>query len=212
MMISDQLLFLMAGLAARKLPGDSDVVRELQRLLGKDPFFKKLKPLKLDLDWLESWLKGMAKVLKYPLLIVLGLAVLVGLYFLVRSFSPYVRAKSAPTRPEGRPAKPGEKALPPNHFLSLYRRALEESGAGQYRTAVISLHKATVEYLLTQVIAIASHKKYTNNDLKRKLTGNALYQPFCAIANLAEIAGFSTVEITQSHFDRALEAFESAFL
>lgn len=212
MIIPDKLLFLIAGLAAEKPPGDQDVVRELQRLLGSDPFFKKPKPLKLNLDWLDSWLKGLAKVLQYPLLIVLGLAVLVGLVFLIRSFVPYMQGKSAQTRPEGGPVPQSGKTPPPNRFLLLYQRALEESGAGQYRPAMISLHKATVEYLLTRVIIMAPSKKYTNNDLKRKLAGNALYQPFCTITNLAEIAGFSTMEVTQAHFNRALEAFESAFL
>jgi hypothetical protein len=201
-------------MVAGELPGDREVIRELHKMLGKDPFFKKMKPisLKLNLDWLNHFLQKIANLFHYPLLIILGIAVLVGLYFLIRSLIPYVQGNSSQNRPVSQTTEP-EKDLPPNHFLVFYRRALEQSQVGEYRQALISLHKATVEYLLAKVVITSPHKKFTNNDLKRKLYDNhLLYQPFCIITGYAEIAGFSTIEVGPGDFSHALEAFESSFL
>lgn len=200
-------------LAVGKLPGDKDVLRELHKIIGKDPIFKEpTRSMTLDIDWLNSALKNIAKVLHDPLLITLGIAALLGLYFLIRAILPYVQGKSLPGRAP-RQLSHHEKELPPNHFLTLYQLALEQSQAEQYRQALISLHKATVEYLLTKVIIAAPQKKYTNNDLKRKLFDDkTLYQPFCIITGYAEIAGFSTMEINPADFSRALEIFETFFL
>ena len=211
-MILAYVLGVAAERVAQKLPGDKDVVRELNRLLAKDSFFKKPRPLKINLDWLESWINNAAKVLKFPLLILLGLGVAIGLYFLIRALIPYIQGKANKPHHPAEGVRESEKALPPDHFLTLYRLAVDQSLKGQYRQAMISLHKATVEYVLIRVIIVSTHKKYTNNDLKRKLAGNTLYQPFCVITNLAEIAGFSTLDIGQSHFNQAREAFENAFL
>lgn len=200
-------------LAAGKLPGEREVLRELHKILREDPFFKvQNQPFTWDVEWLDSLLQNLARILHYPFLILLGIGVLLGLYFLIRSITPYIQAKSYHGQSSGQMSQTG-KALPPDHFLTLYRLALEESRAGQYRQALISLHKATVEYLLTKLIIVESHRKYTNNDLKHKLAGDkTLYQPFCIIAGYAEIAGFSTIEINQADFNRALETFETAFL
>lgn len=200
-------------LAAGKLPGDKDVLRELHKIIGKDPVFKEpTPPMTLNMDWLNSALKNIAKVLHEPLLIVLGIAALLGLYFLIRAIVPYVQGKS----PQGQSPVQlprSEKAQPPSHFLTLYRLALDQSRAEQYRQALISLHKATVEYLLTKTVIASAHKKYSNNDLKRKLYDNkTLYHPFCIITAYAEIAGFSTIEIHPADFSRALETFETSFL
>jgi hypothetical protein len=200
-------------LSAGKLPGEREVLRELHKILREDPLFKvQNQSFTWDSEWLDSLMKSLAQILHYPLLILLGIGVLLGLYFLIRSIAPYFQAKSFHGQSSGQLSAP-EKALPPNHFVTLYRRAQEESRAGQYRQALISLHKATVEYLLTKLIIAESNRKYTNNDLKRKLAGDkTLYQPFCIIAGYAEIAGFSAIEISQADFNRALETFESAFL
>jgi cation transport regulator ChaB len=199
--------------AAGKMPGDKDVLRELHKIIRKDFVFKEpTRPMTLNIDWLDSALKNIAQVLRDPLLIVLGIAVLTGLYFLIRAIAPYVHGKPLQRQTTAQlPQR--EKAPLPDHFQAFYRLALDQSQAGQYRQALISLHKATVEYLLAKVIITAPHKKYTNNDLRRKLSGNqTLYHPFCIITTYAEIAGFSTMEVTPADFNRVLETFESVFL
>ncbi|HEX3047173.1 MAG TPA: hypothetical protein VHY08_20635, partial [Bacillota bacterium] len=194
-------------------PGSRVVIRELHKILREDPFFK-TQNFFFSLDkikWLNAFFDFLAFLFHYPLLILLGIAVLFGLYFLIRSITPLVKSKSF----DGASSKQlisRNKALPPNHFLTLYQHSLDQARAGQYKPALISLHKATVEYLLTKIIITGSQKKYTNNDLKKRLGADqALYQPFCVITRYAEIAGFSAIDITPSDFQAALEAFEKAF-
>jgi hypothetical protein len=223
MSILDKLVFLVYLLpgslfgpyqpAAGKMPGDMEVLRELHKILRQDPFFREqARPVDWNIHWLSSVFENLAKILHYPLLLILGIAILLGLYFLIRAVSPYVQVKSFQGQPAGQLPASGT-GPPPDHFLALYRLALEQSRTEDYGQALISLHKATVEYLLTRIIAVSAYKKYTNNDLKRKLAGNqTYYQPFCIIAGYAEIAGFSTIGISREDFNRALETFETSFL
>jgi hypothetical protein len=201
-------------LSEAKPPGSQAVIQELHKILREDPFFR-TQNFFFSLDnikWLNEFFNFLAFILHYPLLILLGIAVLCGLYFLFRSIAPLVQGKSHNGASSGQFTS-RKKALPPNHFLTLYQQALDQARFGHYKPALISLHKATVEYLLTKVIITGPQKKYTNNDLKKKLgAGQALYQPFCIIAGYAEIAGFSAINITPEDFQIALEAFEKAFL
>jgi hypothetical protein len=216
MSINEQPLisaFFSHQLSGKQLPTNQEVIRELHKILREDPFFNTQNhPISLNIPWLNDFFNSLAKVLHYPLLIILLIAVLFGLYFLIRSITPYIQAKSLPGQPPKKSVN-GNKSMPANYYLTLYQQSLEQSQTKQYKKALISLHKATIEYVLTKTIVSASYKKYTNNDLKKKLLSNkTLYQPFCVITRYAEIAGFSNIEINQSDFNRALEIFEKFFL
>jgi hypothetical protein len=148
-----------------------------------------------------------------PLRILILVLVITGIYFLVKMLSPYVGKEINDAREfSGEPFRRRGKKVR-DIFGEFYRYAIEAYRVKHYREALIALHKATVEYLLTRVIISSSGTKYTNNDLKRKLKGDPrFYQPFADITRYAEIAGFSSGEITQSDFESVLETFEKTFM
>lgn len=200
------LLRLGAGALFRsRPPTDREVIRELHQILGTN------YP-----EWLDrinfDFLKTLFVATRRPALLLISGALLAGVWFLVRGLAPYFGADSDRFRPA--PGKPLKKTPPAAGSVALlFREALDQAGAGDYRRAIISLHKATIEYLINRVIPTASGKKYSNNDFKKKLQpGSTLYRPFALIADYAEIAAFSAAPVSRSDFQTVLETFEKNFL
>jgi hypothetical protein len=207
--------YLMAGVfafPARSAPSGPQVRRQLQRILASDPLFRQTPPFDWGRYLNEDLLNAIANFLRNPLLILITFAVVLVFYFVLRSLSPYLRSAGLIRGAERKaPARSG--ATVGDEFTVYYQQALREAAAGRYRTALIALHKATVVYVLSQTMIVAPGKKYTNNDLKRKLkTEQTLYYPFTLISQYAEIASFSRNEISQADFSQSLAAFEKYFL
>lgn len=196
-------------LAAGQAPTDAAVARELQHLLRTDPAFK-VEPF--SSRFLEDLYKFMARVMRDPVMITVAVAILAGLFFLVRKCLPYLE-HGALIRQFVPDAGETKAESQKDGFTAFYRQALDYSKTSDYRLALIALHKATVEYLSAKVMLLAPGKTYSNNDLKRRLQDHpTLAAPFALITHYAEIAGFSMREISQADFSRALEAFEQHFL
>ncbi|MGD9154423.1 MAG: hypothetical protein PVG90_02835 [Bacillota bacterium] len=209
-------LYLLAGVAA--LPGGPapaahEVRRQLHRILISDPLLRRAP----HFDWERylNWdlMNAVADFLRNPLLILTTLALIWIFCFVLRNLTPYLRGAGL-VGGAGRKAsaKSGVTAVG-DEFTACYHEALREAAAGRYRKALIALHKATVVYVLTQTMIIAPGKKYTNNDLKRKLAAKqTLYHPFALISQYAEIASFSRNEISRADFNQSLAVFEKYFL
>lgn len=189
-------------------PAKRDVIRELHRILNNDPNFSRPPAIHWRLPTRSYNLLG---ALREPWLIILVITILVVLYFLLKMASPYIQGRPQNDLSKKENLKKAKKR-PRQPYTELYRQALEESKAHHYREAIISLHKSTVEYLLNEAIMTKSHRKYSNNDLKRMLRNNGLFEPFCVITGHAEIAGFSAAELGAAHFKRVLDVFEQSFL
>lgn len=193
-------------------PTGHAVRRELQRILTTDPQFK-TKP---QFDWSQfnwDWVNTLAELLRKPLFIMLVLAIGVGVYFVVRRLTPYLQGMAGEGRTDS-DAAAAKETWGKNDFNSCYQQALDHAAAAEYRAAVIALHKATVAYLFNHALIVMDGKKYTNNDLKRKLAvaDQTLCQPFAMISARAEVAGFSDNEINPVDFNEALAVFEKYFL
>ncbi|NLY74455.1 MAG: hypothetical protein GX075_04055 [Firmicutes bacterium] len=199
------LLRLGAGVLFRsRTPTDREVIRKLHQILGT--YYPEWLD-RINFDFLKLFVAT-----RRPALLLISGVLLLGVWFLVRGLVPYLGADSDRFRTA--PGKPFKKTPPAADGVTLlFREALDQAGAGDYRRAIISLHKATIEYLINRVIPTASGKKYSNNDFKKKLqSGSTLYRPFALIADYAEIAAFSAAPVSRSDFQTVLEAFEKNFL
>lgn len=198
------LLFALDKLFRRQAPTSREVSRELHKILGDKPF-------ELP-EWLNFDLKALLNITRDPMAVIIIILSFLGLYLLFYSLRPYLRLESAHPGPDSKMMSKESKSTS-NNVAKLFEQSLNQAGNGEYGRAIISLHKATVEYLTTKKITSSTGKKYSNNDLKRILKKNSnLYQPFAIIARYAEIAGFSSIKLSQSEFDKTLETFKESFL
>ena len=209
------LFFFYAGvplLGKGEGPTSKAVRRELQRILSSDPLFKQERQFDWSrLDW--EWINTLADLIRYPLLILLLFGIGLGCYFLLLNLAPYLRGAAGEGVFNVNNAARRGREPEQNTLNTYYRQALAHAAAGQYREALVALHRATVDYLLTHIIVATPGKTYTNNDLKRRLADHqSLYQPFAFITTYAEIAEFSTNEIKPADFSQALLLFENHFL
>lgn len=198
------LLFALDKLFRRQAPTSREVSRELHKILGDKPF---------DLpEWLKFDLKGLLNLTRDPMAVVIIILSFLGLFWLFYSLRPYLRLESGyPGQDREMMSKESKGTL--NNVTKLFEQSLSQAGNGEYDRAIISLHIATVEYLMTKIITSSPNTKYSNNDLKRILRKNSnLYQPFALIAHYAEIAGFSSIKLNRPEFDKALETFKEYFL
>lgn len=195
-----------------KPPSSREVRRVLHQLLGDRPFPETPTPTQTgSQNVIHFSFSSLAGWFRNPLLIIIIIVFLVGLFFLITNLAPYIQ-NEAEYQQRNKKEMSSRKVNPTQSLLDvLYQQAIRQSQIGQHRQALISLHKATVEYLLTKVMIISPGKKYTNNDLKKKLRAQTLYQPFVLIANYAEIAGFSNAPIQEADFLKALKTFEVNF-
>ena len=193
-------------------PTDFQVGQELQKILGEITAKPENNLTRERTSLGGSGFNLLFYLLKYQLQIIVIIAFLVGVYFLVRSLSPYVRNESFRHQSfEEHTVKESKRRS--NPLIALYQLALEQFEKGDYRQALISLQKATIESLLNNVIIITSGREYTNNDLKRRLKDHpSLYKHFTTITNYAEIAGFSSADISKSDFILARDLFDENFL
>lgn len=185
-------------------PTSLEVSRELHKILG-DNLFKFLDRINFDI-------KSLFVMTRDPVMVLIIISLVIGGYFLFCGLAPYIRNESI-QHDSFSDSTLRKSNSASNNIIMFFQQALSQSGAGDYRQAIISLHKATVEYLTTKVITSSSGKKYSNNDFKKKLKKDSnLYHPFVLIANCAEIAGFSSAAVSQSDFTKAMETFEKHFL
>jgi hypothetical protein len=206
------MAFLFLGpLTAGNPPSNPEVTRELQRILSEPPFNNSSDTWALDNKALSDFLTFLATNLYYPLIITIVIAALFGLYFLIRRISPYIQTDALSNQAIKK--NPRNAAHSADPVMVFYRQALSLSQAGEYRLALLALHKATIEFLLRKIVIAAPQKHYSNNDFRKMLRNyKKLDQPFRLIAKYAEIAGFSIMAINQADFAQSLQAFEENFL
>jgi hypothetical protein len=186
----------------RESPTDEDVRRELLRISKGNLFNFSFDKINFDSFFAATSMLAW---------IVFILALLLGSMYFLRSVSPYLRNDSV-WRDSKKTLFPKKDLVQGKSILN-YQQALNQAEVGEYRQAIISLHKATVDCLLSKVITSSAGKKYTNNDLKKKLKGDSnLYQPFALIADYAEIASFSTIDLNHEDFRETLTTYEKNFL
>ncbi|NLW48112.1 MAG: hypothetical protein GXY86_12365 [Firmicutes bacterium] len=197
-------MFGLDNLFRSRAPSGQEVAGELHKILGDKPF----EPP----EWLNFDFESFLALTRDPVLIIMIIALLLGVYLLFKRLAPYLRYESSRSDHYSKAALKSS-ALASCNITKLFNLALDQAGTGEFGQAIILLHKATVEYITTKVITSSAGKKYSNNDFKRKLKPESdLYHPFILIARYAEIAGFSNITLSQWEFDKALDAFKTHFL
>lgn len=197
-------MFGLDNLFRSQAPTGREVAEELHKILGDKPF--------KHLEWLNFDLESFLALTRDPVMMIIIIALLFGAYLLSKKLVPYLRYESGRSDLYSKAALKSSDRDSSN-ITKLFNLALDQAGTGEFGQAIILLHKATVEYITTKVIATSAGKKYSNNDFKRKLKPDSdLYHPFVLIARYAEIAGFSAIALSQTEFDKALDAFKTHFL
>jgi hypothetical protein len=96
-------------------------------------------------------------------------------------------------------------------YLELCKHARSLAEQGEYGTAIVSLHKASIVYLKIKKILFFGEYQ-TNNEIKRELKKkNGFYEPFAALALQAERITFRAERITQDRYRKLYEVYRRSF-